>query len=764
MNPFLESVFPFLFKYPLRVFEQGTWVWQALTSAWLLVPAIAIAALVALSGYRRAGRARLSQRLLLGGVRLAVLLLLGFCLLRPGLLVSTSRPQQNVLGIVLDDSRSMLIQDAGPVSRLEQMKALFGDSTGALVAKLSERFVLRFYRFSETLERIDGLAALSGAGGRTDLATALADARRDFAGVPLAGLVVATDGADNGGQSLSDAVLSLNAGRIPVYPVGIGSDRFDRDVAIDRVELPRSSLRGAVLVGSVAIRARGVAGETLSLVVEDGGKIVADRSVTIPRGTEVVTVPVRIPPLDPGTRQIRVTVRPVDREAVSQNNSRTSRVVVRDRREKILYLEGTVRPEFAFLRRAAAADSNLQVVGLQRTSRGKFLRLGVDDSLDLVEGFPTTRAELFRYRALVLGTIEAGFFTADQLRMVGEFVSERGGGLLALGGRSSFGEGAYQGTALADALPVVFVNRVADSAEAPVELTIRPTPAGFGNAALLLADDEPANRAKWDSLPPLTSVNRFRGLKPGATTLLEGRAGGTGEPVPVLASQRYGRGRALALGVQDSWLWQMAASIAIDDMSHETLWRQLLRLLLEEVPDRVELAISPEHPVPGERITVRAEIADSGFSRVNDAVVTAQVTGPDGSLSTTPLEWGLGQDGVYEGSFVAAAEGLYQVSVTAAVGGDSVRLGPETIDVADRGADFINAERRTAVLQRIARETGGKYYTPETLASLPDDVVYTQSGVVTRETRDLWDMPIVFFLLVSLLGFEWIYRRRRGMV
>ncbi len=761
--PFLESLLEFLFKYPSRVFEQGVFVWQGAGWARLVLPAVGL--LVVLGGwsYLRAGRVKLRDRIVLAGLRAVAVGLLGVCLLRPALVVSMSVPQENVLAILLDDSKSMLIQDADSITRLEQVRRLFGDSAGSVVQRLSERYALRFYRFSESMERIDRAEALAGTGGRTDLAGAMTEVRRDVAGTSLAGLIVVTDGADNGGQSMSDPLLSLAAAKIPVYTVGIGQERFARDISVERVELPRSTLRGAVLLGSVALRLRGVSGETASLTVEDNGKIVAAREVTIPKGVESMTIPIRIPPLEPGARSIRVQVRPVRGEAVSQNNSRDAQVKVRERREKILYVEGNLRPEFAFLRRSAAADSNLQVVGLQRTSKGKFLRLGVDDSLELVRGFPTTRSELFQYRALILGTVEASFFTADQLRMIAEFVSERGAGLLALGGRESFGEGAFQGTAVADVLPVTFVNRTADSGEAAVELAVRPTSAGLGNAALILTDREESNPARWDSLPPLTSVNRLGGLKPGATVLLEGRQPNGGGAVPVLAQQRFGRGRALLLGVQDTWLWQMHSAIAVEDQTHETLWRQLLRWLLEDVPDRLEVTMSPEHPVPGQRVTVRAEFADSTFLRVNDASLVAQVTTPENATTTVPLDWGLAQDGVYSGSFVASSEGNYRVAVTGVRGRDSVAIEPEYVDVADRGVDFLNAEMRAPLLQRLALETGGKFYTAATAGQLPDDVVYTESGVTVKETKDLWDMPVIFFSLVALLGTEWMYRRRRGL-
>ena len=81
---------------------------------------------------------------------------------------------------------------------------------------------------------------------------------------------------------------------------------------------------------------------------------------------------------------------------------------------------------------------------LQRTAEGKFLRLDVDGPEELEAGFPRTREELFRYRALVLGSVEASFFTHDQLDMIADFVSRRGGGLLFLGGRNAFAEGGYQ--------------------------------------------------------------------------------------------------------------------------------------------------------------------------------------------------------------------------------------------------------------------------------------------------------------------------------
>ena len=116
---------------------------------------------------------------------------------------------------------------------------------------------------------------------------------------------------------------------------------------------------------------------------------------------------------------------------------------------------------------------------LQRTADNKYIRLGVDNSDELVAGFPKTREELFSYRGLILGSIEAGAFTGDQLKMIAEFVDRRGGGLLMFGGGRSFSEGGYAGTAVAEALPLVLDPSARDPQLA--RLTVKPTRAGAGH-------------------------------------------------------------------------------------------------------------------------------------------------------------------------------------------------------------------------------------------------------------------------------------------
>lgn len=762
MTSVIDAVVAFFFKFPPRVFSRGDLVVAPVLPTALLAGAAIAAVLLIMWLYSRVRTLAVGDRVVLGVLRaVAVLLVIG-CLLRPGLVIASAVPQRNVFALLFDDSRSMRIHDVGDTTRLALVQRAFAD-TNSLTRKLSERFALRRFRFGANAAPLASAHDLTGSGTRSDLARALGDVREDLNGLPLAGVVLVSDGADNGGTRYDDALLALRARRIPVYTVGVGRERFDRDVAIERVQAPRHTLSGANIVVEADVRVRGIGRDVAVISVEADGRVVATDSVAAPTSGDLAHVRLRMPPLAAGVHRLAVRAKPLTNELVTENNEWQTSIEVRAGPERVLYLEGEPRPEFPFIRRAVATDSGVQVVGLMRSADKKFLRLGVKDSLELLGGFPTTREELFAYRAIILGSIEASFFSADQLRMIADFVSKRGGGLLVLGGRSSLSEGGFADTPLSDVLPVT-LSRGKPNEEGPATgLKVHPTRAGEALATLQLRNSITASRVKWDSLPEITTVNAVGSLRAGATVLLAGKSEGGKADIPVLSWQRYGRGMSAVFSAQDSWLWRMDASMAVDDMTHQTFWRQMVRWLVDDAPMPFEVSATPSRVAPGESVTIRAQLSDVFFADINDANINAVVTMPNGTTTTVPLEWSLREDGSYAGHFTASDSGRYTVVASAKRGTDSVRTATTTLLVDDRGADVAQAEQRPALLRRIAEETGGRYYPIEDVSKLAEDAMYTKAGVTVREAKDLWDMPIVFVLLALLLGAEWGYRRWRGL-
>jgi uncharacterized membrane protein len=554
---------------------------------------------------------------------------------------------------------------------------------------------------------------------------------------------------------------------VPVYTVGLGRERYTRDIELTRVEAPRSVLKGSSLVVDVVISQRGYSGSNVRLDVEDSGRIVNSRDVELPEEGETGTVRVHFTVEDAGPRVFSFKIASQPDEMVTQNNQRDVLINVEEKREKVLYFEGEPRFELKFVRRAVVDDENLQVVCLQRTAENKFLRLDVDDAEELTGGFPKTREELFRYRGLVLGSVEASYFTHDQLQMIADFVSQRGGGLMMLGGRLAFSLGGYAGTPVADVLPVALTDKrsMESSGEEPFfsRMKIELTPFGKTHPVTQFAEDIDESARRWESLPPLASLNPVRNVKPGATTLLVGKDETSSHEQVVLAYQRYGRGKSLAFAVHDSWQWQMHAEISLEDLTHEILWRKLLRWLVSYVPDQVSVVTPKDRYAVREPVSIRAEVDDDRFLKVNNARVMAGVRTPSGDTIEFPMEWTVDKDGEYWASFIPEEKGIYEIRVDAEREGDIIGWATMYVEVTDLADEFFGAEMRSTLLQRIAEDTGGRSYVPETVGQLPEDMSYTEGGTTVREQRDLWDMPAVFLLLVGLLAAEWSYRRTRGL-
>jgi len=208
----------------------------------------------------------------------------------------------------------------------------------------------------------------------------------------------------------------------------------------------------------------------------------------------------------------------------------------------------------------------------------------------------------------------------------------------------------------------------------------------------------------------------------------------------------------------------MHADISVEDMTYETFWRQMLRWLVSDVSQPVSIAAEGGEVSPGETVNLLAEVRDSAYLKVNGGEVVARVTAPSGAPIDVPLRWAVERDGEYRGSFVADEEGTYSVRAESRSGDTKISLSDSAfVQVAESEAEFFDAAMRAPLLQRIARETGGRFYRPDEVGRLPEDLALSQSGATVLEQKELWDMPALFLLLGTLVAAEWGYRRLRRL-
>ncbi len=206
----------------------------------------------------------------------------------------------------------------------------------------------------------------------------------------------------------------------------------------------------------------------------------------------------------------------------------------------------------------------------------------------------------------------------------------------------------------------------------------------------------------------------------------------------------------------------------------------MLRWLVDGVPERLAVAVDHERVERGDVVQVTATVRDDRFIGVNNAALSATVTGPGGQATELPLAFVADRDGEYRGTFSATEDGFYEVAVQAggappatrsgtASAGDS-KPGPGAglsarafVRAAPDDREYFDAAMRPAFLRRVAEDTGGRFYTPATADSLPEDITYLGRGITVTQEKDLWDMPAVLVLLVGLAGGEWLLRRRWGL-
>ena len=699
-------------------------------------------------------------------LRSSVLVALLLCLLQPMLITTMPVPQQNDVAVLVDNSRSMTIRDMGDGrSRGDvALNLLYGEN--GLMGRLRNDFQLHLFRVGAGSHPISGPEDLNFAAARTSLAEGLKQAIQALKGLPLSGLVLISDGGDNSRQDPIREARILEALDIPVFTVGVGQSAILKDREITRVTVARTVLEESIFDVNVTVRNRGYGQREFDIIIADGERVVASKKVQPGKSRAARRFKLELSPEDEGSRVYVVRIPEEDDETIVENNRRAFLVNQKHKKSDVLYIEGHPRNEYKFIRRAVAGDKTLRLVTYLKTGPHKFLRQGIESPQEIATGFPEKKADLYRYAAIVLGDIPKRFFSADQLDMIREFVSKRGGGLLMLGGSTALEEN-FIDSPIADVLPVTLLNQ----AQLPPQLreraasekfNLRLTAEGQHAAILRLGLDGAMNRQLWQKMPQLQGINVTGPVKAGATILaVHPTLSLRNESLPVIAYERFGRGRSMVIATASTWRWQML--LPHEDMSHERFWRQVLRWLAAPAPSPIEVSLDKDSYGAGEQVKLEVRVSGSAYAPVNDAMVWLKVTDSAGTIQDVQLEWAMDNDGTYRGTFNVHQDGIHQIEVAATSPSGEVQEASTQFLVVEPMAEFIDAGMDADLLKTMAGVSGGKFYANSNANGLVNDLKRLQKVVPVNVERDIWDMPMVLFLLLGLFTLEWLIRRRKGM-
>lgn len=792
-----------LFADPLiGAIEFGNQQW-----IWLVAGIVATATITLVASYRSTTQSTWFKALLIL-LKVTGIALVALCLLNPTLVRQRIRPGENIITLLVDNSASMQIEDLENESRAEQLQEILKQDRDAWLTRLMQDFDLRRYSFAERLRQTENFEDLAFDGRSSQLAHALNDLSKNLKSQPFAGVLLLTDGNTSDLNDLEQ--LEFN---VPIYPVMLQSAAEPLfDISINQVSVSESPFEDAPVVISGILSS--TATESIQAIVElmqadqEDDEKTQRKQLTLPPN-ESVPVSFQLKPSDieikpdaNGLFFYNLSVLQAEdtensqlaAEATLANNERIISLNRKPTKNRILYVGGRPNWEYKFFNRAVSEDNQVQLVSLIRIARkeAKFdfrgrvgeeanslfrgqdreadeetesfdeavlIRLNTRDEQELSGGFPKTKAELFEYDGLILDDIEAGFFSQDQQKLLDRFVAERGGGLLMLGGRDSFRHGAWHKTPLRDVLPIYL-----DQTEEPVgsQLKWNLTREGWLEPWMRVYPTEIEEQERLKKVPNLEILNTARQTKPGSRVFAE-LTDANGTQHPAVVAHQYGQGRAGAVLAGDLWRWAMKREEVSDDDLGQS-WRQMLRWLVADVPQRMKASIEWIKIGETPAVEIEVRLRDKEYQPRENSVVKILITDPDGKKVELTAEPSLLETGLFAATYLPRLTGAYKAELTAT--GEESQL-PQTVHIGwthqPELDEFRNIAVNTTALESLAEKSGGEMVPIEHLGEFVRSLPQREMPMTEIQSTPLWHSPFLLLIALACLAGEWGLRRWKGL-
>jgi hypothetical protein len=606
--------------------------------------------------------------------------------------------------------------------------------------------------------------------------------------------------------------------KVPLYLVGVGDPWERPDLEIADLRAEDTIPVGDQLVFDARVKARGQfpRGPVTVTLTEKGVPPEKARPATVtinldPSGNReagefVVPVALAHTPKEPGEKTFILEVGTVEGETEKSNNRVERTVLVTDsKRLRVLYIEGYPRYDFRFAKVLLERESERSAGG--KGVEVKVVLLGASQGWEKTDksAYPTgmpTREELFGFDVVVLGDVDPKQLTraSGVFQNLADFVKVRGGGLMFLSGEHGT-PAAYADTPLAEVLPVVpsatATPRNPDDATITEGFKPRLTRSGQQHPLFRFSPEDAESAAIWKRLQPLYWYAKDYRRKPNTLVLAEhpdvpAEGGAPGENHPLVIQTYAGTGPVLFLGFDDTWRWRFRN----DEEYFDRFWAQSVRVLSQSRVRRVELFVEPKadfrrdeemtvvvrFPVeaqpPGQTVHVQARWKSKPDPAKKDQerppvkegfsdLFLSRVPGPEvryQAVLPAQLDDGYAER-LYHFKLVDPGPQPGRSAPTAAA-----RVLPPLHERERVGLNQSHLEKAAALSQDTPDKAGGRsqrtFYTLADAEKVFDDLKDLRP-VPLKESRDpveLWNDPLVYLLVVLLLGSEWLLRKRERLL
>ncbi len=662
---------------------------------------------------------------------------------------------------VAEDLIQQYLEKAPDISRLDLVKALFAHPDIDLLRRAGNRFDVRFFSFDQGLTPEGGaedpsawLGDRNADGEASRIGTAIREAVARYTGLQIAGVMVFSDFGWVDGENPARVAGSLAKDGIPVYPVPIGMPA-PPDAMISEIIAPEAVFHGDPVMMRVRLQSRGFDGRSTTLKLKVDGAETQSESLVLEEGTQFVEMRFE-PKQRSGELQLDFELEGIDIDSNLKNNALSHRLRIIEEKIKVLYVEGMPRWEFRYLRWVLMRNKHLKT---------RFLMTQGDSRLPEVSPrfmaeFPKNVRNIFEYDLIIIGDVSSKYFKPEQLELLEKQIRVHGGSLIMLAGPLA-APASYQNTPVAGVLPVTLGSgkpvKVADN------MFPRLPEEDIHSPITVLDDAVDANQRLWSKVKPLYRLPALNGAKPSANVLLHLPGTLAGTDYPLVSWHNYGKGKCMF--VASDRLWRLR--LETGDQHHGRFWGQAIQFLaMSRVLGqnrRVSLQTERARYNSGEPVRVYANVLSETYEPVvkESHTVVMERDGFDDSARELILLPDPGTPGLYFGAIPAGAEGDYKIR---ARDHELEHSGTAEFIVASDPIEDRDTAARPDIAEAVASASGTAVVTPAELASLIDNVPAPEmTRIISREV-ELWDTPILYLLLLLLLGTEWMLRRRENLL
>lgn len=678
--------------------------------------------------------------------RLIALLMMVAALLKLERVEKTGVTKNPECVVLVDGSGSMDTQDVltggHPVSRASWISN-FVAASGVKV--LEERYRVVSDSFPQESE-----------GGKgTDIASAIDNAVSRRPNLKV--VMLLSDGDWNDGDNPITAATKLRMKGIRLFCVGVGTENYLPDVALEDVSAPAFALADEHLAVPFAVQNRMSRDVRTEVIIISGERELVRKRISIPaHGT--LRDSVIIVPQGDGETQFVIKIPEEPGELYPENNSMSFKVAVKRQKLKVLVYESRTRWEYRFLRNALVRDPGVECTVVLRDKS-----IATGSGSGYIDRFPSTITELAEYDVVFLGDValDAGDFNESDAELLEGLVSQQGSGLVFLPGMQGK-QASFKDSILEKMMPVIadyaHPNGFGSDTESAIVLTDR----GSGHRLTLLEEDPEVNQLVWRDLPGFYWYAPVIRSKAGSEVLaVHAQARNADGRIPLLVTGQYGNGKVLYMATDSAWRWRRG----VEDKYHYRFWGQVVRWMSHQrhmsEGEGVRIAFSPELPSEGERVFLHVTVIDRSGYPLKNGSVQALIEGPDDGMTRIDLLPEGGEWGVFTGSFQPVHAGAYSVK---AVCEQQERTGTVTVQVMKMEKEIVGSPIKKAFLKELAEITGGGYAGYEEADALIGRIRTMPEAEPVESRFRLWCHPFYAAGILLCLTAHWVLRKLAGMI